>query len=179
MSGCFPNSNFDEWTLCGKCLMKVPVTGEHLCEIIQQLKFKFNSALLDLHNKYEKRIDKLESAHLNQLNPSAFLILTKRCEDLEELIFEVKQNTPQLEHDIIFIKGQIKEIIDSLNELQEFKHTLIHGKKPYKCPVCDCGKNYTGRSTTPHAGQTVNVQCDSKGFYEICNACEGKGSVWG
>lgn len=55
----------------------------------------------------DTRITKLESNHLDQLNPEAFLIIKKRCDDIEEIVYEVKEK--QLNCD----------------------------RKPFKCPVCE------------------------------------------
>lgn len=66
MSGCFPDSKFPEydWTICGKCLLRVPLYGDHLCEIMQQLKKNFNDTLSAIQKDIlsdAMRINKLES----------------------------------------------------------------------------------------------------------------------
>ncbi len=64
----------------------------------------------------ESRIEKLESNHLDQLNPHAFLILKTRCDELERLINAVK---------------------DSYNNIC----APSLRKEPFKCPICE-GKGY-------------------------------------
>ena len=49
-------------------------------------------------------------------------------------------------------------------------------KKPYKCPVCDG----TGKvSRPPHIAGDISEWVDSQTGPYPCQACEGKGVIWG
>lgn len=70
MSGCFPDAGTSEWTICGKCLLRVPINGihgDHLCDIVQQLKKSFNFALSEIQNEFHK-CDKINKERLDEID---------------------------------------------------------------------------------------------------------------
>lgn len=95
------------------------------------------------------RLTKLESDHLDKLNPHAFLILKKRCDELERLINAIK---------------------DSYNNIC----APSLRKEPFKCPVCEGKGKDSNRLVTESCDQQIKVLVNPD-----CKSCEGKGIVWG
>ena len=118
----------------------------------------------------------LESEKLTkQLDPQVWKHVCERLDNLETLDAKVdtmwancittKTVDTMFEH-----FGKIIAILQTKTE--EIEDEMKAGRKPHKCPVCDgCGNDKGTTESNP------NFEFCMK--YASCNACEGKGIVWG
>lgn len=69
--------------------------------------------------------------------------------------------------------NEIEKEIKELKRFQDITHEQYKAKKtPHKCPVCEgCGNDKGIRKDHPNFEFFYT--------YSPCNACEGKGIVWG
>ncbi|HWY33269.1 MAG TPA: hypothetical protein VNX68_01405 [Nitrosopumilaceae archaeon] len=161
MSGCFPDVEVKDWTICGHCNMKVPVNGDHLCEMIQQLKSSINSALSANQQEYKNLSERLD----------------ERVQNLEDRVQGISVCVCRLENEPNSISGQLEGLSEHIEKLHEMQNAMLtmpnvvwqkYHKTPYKCPLCD-GKGTRklefGEPSWP-LGITPN-----------CKSCEGKGIV--
>ena len=103
-----------------------------------------------------ENVNKLELIKLSQ-NINA---LENSIENLYDGIEKNFERIEKLEKKEVHICiSHYSEIMEEINKL---KKLISVDKKPYRCPVCD--------------GTTI---VDTKTGYEVCNACDGDGIVWG
>lgn len=140
---------------------------------------------IDENRKVSKRIDKLESDHLDQLNPHAFLILKKIIDELENDYASKIDNRKDLNNALSAIQEDYKTRLAVFEDHMKRYHELMLGtspielektiranmrvKAPHKCPVCD-GAGCLSFRNPPLTLNDIKPDC---------HGCEGKGIVWG
>lgn len=133
---------------------------------------------IDENRKISRRIDELFET-LEAYNEDAeyldSLSLPKRIEKLEELNQQCFEANP-----IKAIYDKFEKIESKIACLMQ-KSTLNDEKRPFKCPVCSGEIKILIDPATPMSGiQAMFGKRDENGmYYKECNACNGKGIVWG
>ncbi len=121
-----------------------------------------DSMLCEKVHSFQERIEKLESEHLDQLSPYAFLVLKVRIDKIENIL--EKYLKPNTRDDLDRLEQRFSVIELKISELKT--HSNFTYKKPFTCPVCD------GSGAVNIMNE--NMQCR----IPRCTPCEGKGIVW-
>lgn len=121
--------------------------------------------------EYENEMRKDMMGRLDQACNDAHLDLEKRMIELEAMKHDfytlIKPNA-QNEVKIEKLNETITKLVDKMEEIENYYYK--EKKTPHKCPVCN-GATVTNCLTNPYIKyKEGNVKC---------NACEGKGIVWG
>ena len=90
--------------------------------------------------------------------------------DVKEIMYRLNAVTAlPSEHEI-----RLENVERIMNKLEDYiinkSQKDVVTKLPHKCPIC------LGKKTLPVIKYTDNVHTE---FYYACEACEGKGIVWG
>ncbi len=112
-----------------------------------------------LVDKFEDRIKKLESDHLDKLNPHAFLILKTAIDKLRK---------------------EFEEKLDvDMDKWKQYFSEVHQSKKPHKCPNCEGIGEFKNDELLLGQRLKTTQRQDATGCYDMCQSCQGKGIVWG
>lgn len=77
-----------EWTVCGGCLLRVPVSGDHHCDLIAQLKGSVNRVLIDLQDEFNRNFE-LQAANFMMFKNNIEIRINSIVENINDICRDV------------------------------------------------------------------------------------------
>ena len=126
--------------------------------------------MLKTHKIRQIDENRKSSEHIHELETNLHLFHNQFQHLIKVNVDALHERISSLEKDLINAKCAMNYHNDRINENFQFEEY----KRPHKCPVCDgTGKDRTRLTCDTFGPGTHKLE------HSNCNACEGKGIVWG